>query len=106
MMSQFARFVRPGFYRIESSVYPSPGAAYTTAYQDPSSSNVVLVAVNPGSTQLTQVFRLQNRTMPATFTPYTTSGLKNCKKGDVVHVPGGSFTFTLEPFSVTTFVSN
>ena len=106
MMSQFSRFIRPGFYRVESSVYPSLGAASTTAYKDPASSKVVIVAVNPGSTGIEQVFRIQHRPMLTSLTPYTTSGSQNCRKGDPVGVANGSFTFTLEPFSITTFVLN
>lgn len=106
MMSQFSRFVRPGFYRVESSVYPTLGAASTTAYQDPASSKVIIVAVNTGSTQVEQVFRIQNGTKVASLTPYTTSGSKNCQKGNVFSVINGTFTYALEPSSVTTFVSH
>jgi len=106
MMSQFSRFVRPGFYRVESSVYPTLGAASTTAYQDPASSKVIIVAVNTGSTQVEQVFRIQNGTKVASLTPYTTSGSKNCQKGNVFSVTNGNFTYTMEPSSVTTFVSH
>jgi glucuronoarabinoxylan endo-1,4-beta-xylanase len=106
MMSQFARFVRPGYYRVESSVYPSLGSASTTAYKDPASSKVVVVAVNTGSTQVKQVFRMQQGTKVVSLTPYTTSGSKNCLRGDVFSVTSGTFTYTLEPSSVTTFLSN
>ena len=105
VMSQFSKFIRPGFYRVESSVYPPLGAADITAYKDPSSSKVVIVAVNTSSEQLEQVFRIQNGTT-ITFTPYTTSELKNCEKGDDFTVTGSGFTITLEPQSITTFVSN
>ena len=44
--------------------------------------------------------------MSTTFTPYTTSEIKNCEQGDAFDVTGDNFAFTLEPSSITTFVSN
>jgi len=106
VMSQFSKFIRPGFYRVESSVYPALGAASTTAYKDPSSSKIIIVAVNTGSTQLKQVFKIQDGAMTTILTPYTTSESKNCEEGSEVNVTDGSFTYTLESSSITTFVSN
>jgi glucuronoarabinoxylan endo-1,4-beta-xylanase len=106
VMSQFARFIRPGFYRVESSVDPSINDVDVTAYKDSSSSKVVIVAINSGDTQAEPVFGIQNGTGTTTFTPYTTSEFKNCEQGDDFVVTGENFTFTLEPSSITTFVSN
>ena len=110
VMSQFARFIRPGFYRVENRIYPPTGTSgntvTVTAYKDPSSSKVVIVAINSGSTQAETVFRISNGAMNTTYTPYTTSGSKNCEQGDTFDVNGDNFTFTLEPSSITTFVSN
>ena len=106
VMSQFARFIRPGFYRVESSIDPSINDVDVTAYKDTSSSKVVIVAINSGDTQAEPVFRIQNGTGTITFTPYTTSEFKNCEKGDDFVVTGDNFTLTLEPSSITTFVSN
>ena len=107
-MSQFARFIRPGFYRVESKVY-QPSILRNvdvTAYKDTSSSKVIVVAVNSDSTEAETVFRIQNGSMTTTFTPYTTSATKNCEQGNSFDVNGDSFTLTLEPSSITTFVSN
>jgi glucuronoarabinoxylan endo-1,4-beta-xylanase len=104
VMSQFARFIRPGFYRVESSIAPSN--IDITAYKDPSSSKVVIVAVNSGSNQAETVFRIQNGGSITTFTPYTTTETKNCEQGNEFYTTGDNFTFTLEPSSITTFVSN
>jgi glucuronoarabinoxylan endo-1,4-beta-xylanase len=106
VMSQFARFIRPGFYRVESSVTPSPSNINVTAYKDPLTSKVVIVAINSGTNQAETVFRIQNDGVIATFTPYTTTQTKNCEQGELFNVADGSFTFTLEPSSITTFVSN
>ena len=105
-MSQFARFIRPGFYRVESSIYPSLGGVDITAYKDPSSSKIVIVAINSNSSQTESSFRIKNGATTITFTPYTTSESKNCEKGNEINTAGDNFTFTLEPSSITTFVSN
>jgi O-glycosyl hydrolase len=67
---------------------------------------MVIVAVNSGSTEAETVLRIQNGTMAITYTPYTTSETKNCEKGNEFNVTDGNFTYTMEPQSITTFVSN
>ncbi|MDH7604112.1 MAG: FlgD immunoglobulin-like domain containing protein [Melioribacter sp.] len=104
VMSQFARFIRPGFYRVESSVAPAVSSVDVTAYKDPSSSKLIIVALNSSTNEIQNVFRIQNSNV-ISFTPYTTSEKKNCQKGNVINVVNGKFTFTLEPLSITTFVS-
>jgi glucuronoarabinoxylan endo-1,4-beta-xylanase len=107
VMSQFSKFIRPGYYRVESSLYP-PGTGSgvdVTAYKDPLSSKVVVVAINTGSTPAQCAFRLNNGAR-RTFTHYTTTQTKNCEQGTAFDVVGGTFTFTMEASSITTFVSN
>jgi len=108
VMSQFARFIRPNYYRVESNVFPpSVGSGVdVTAYKDPESSKIVIVALNTSSTPKEQVFRFQNNNLFTNFIPYTTSAAKNCEQGEEFTTSSGSFTFTLEPSSITTFVSN
>jgi glucuronoarabinoxylan endo-1,4-beta-xylanase len=107
VMSQFSKFIRPGYHRVESSIYPpvTGSGVDVTAYKDPLSSKVVVVAINTNSTQAQCAFRLNNGTR-RTFTPYTTSETKNCEQGKVFDVTDGSFTFTVEPSSIATFVQN
>jgi glucuronoarabinoxylan endo-1,4-beta-xylanase len=102
VMSQYAKFVRPGFYRVYSS-FSSTTNAYVTAYKRGSS--VVIVVVNMGSSSLNMSFSLLNGAV-STLTPYVTSGTKNCTQGSNISVSGGNFTTTLDASSVTTFVSN
>jgi len=106
IMSQFSRFIRPGFYRVQSSIVPSISKVDVTAYKDPLSSKAVIVAVNSGTAQAETVFRIQNENTLTTLTPYTTSESKNCEQGNAVSVTDGNFTFTMEPLSITTFVSD
>jgi glucuronoarabinoxylan endo-1,4-beta-xylanase len=107
VMSQFSKFIRPGYYRIGSSIYPPViGAGVdVTAYKDPLSSKVVVVAINSGATPAQCAFRLKKGAR-MTFTPYTTSETKNCEQGKVFDVTDGSFISTIEASSITTFVSN
>jgi glucuronoarabinoxylan endo-1,4-beta-xylanase len=105
LMSQFSRFIRPGFYRVESSVTPYASKVDITAYKDSGSSKIIIVAVNSGTTEAESVFRIQNG-FSTTFTPYTTSETRNCEKGNEFTISDGNFRFTMEPLSITTFVSD
>jgi glucuronoarabinoxylan endo-1,4-beta-xylanase len=102
VMSQFARFVRPGFYRISATASPLSNV-YVTAYRD--GAKVVIVALNIGSNAVTFPFILQGGAATS-FTPYVTSSTENCVQGNSIMVSSGSFTATLEASSITTFVSN
>jgi glucuronoarabinoxylan endo-1,4-beta-xylanase len=106
VMSQFARFIRPGYVRVESSVYPPTNDISFTAYKDSLSSKTVIVAINSGSDDAETIFEIQGGKMTTEFTPYTTSASKNCEQGNAFNVSGENFTYTLEPSSITTFVSN
>lgn len=107
VMSQFSKFIRPGYYRVESSIYPlvTGSGLDVTAYKDPLSSKIVVVAINSGSAPAQCAFRLNPGTR-RTLTPYTTSATKNCAQGEVFDVTDGSFIFTMEASSISTFVLN
>ena len=100
-MSQYARFVRPGFNRVATTANPQTNV-YVTAYRN--GDKLVAVVINNGSASINQVFAISNGTM-AGFSPYVTSQSKNCTRGSDVAVSNSRFTVTLEPYSVTTFVS-
>lgn len=103
VMSQFARFVRPGSVRLFSTDYGARSKVDVTAYR--SGYKTVLVAVNRNSSATTQTFTLWNGTV-GTFTPYVTSSSKNCEQQSGVSFKNGTFSYALEPLSVTTFVLN
>lgn len=103
VMSQFSRFVRPGYSRIYCNPFPQRNLSLT-AYKDSSSSKVVIVAINNSTSNLTQSFTLQNADAEK-FTSYVTTETKNCVQESDISVNGGNFTITLEPSSITTFVS-
>jgi glucuronoarabinoxylan endo-1,4-beta-xylanase len=103
VMSQFARFVRPGSFRLSSTDNSIRSRVDVTAYG--SGSKLVLVAVNRNSSATTQTFTLWNGTVGG-FTPYVTSKSKNCEQQSTISFKNGVFNYTLEPLSVTTFVLN
>jgi glucuronoarabinoxylan endo-1,4-beta-xylanase len=74
-----------------------------TAYRQ--GSKMVIVAINRNSTARNHTFVLWNGTK-GSFTPYTTSSTKNCEQQSAISFKNGTFDYTLEPLSVTTFVLN
>ncbi|MDZ7723881.1 MAG: FlgD immunoglobulin-like domain containing protein [candidate division KSB1 bacterium] len=104
VLSQFSRFIHPGFFRVEGDLAPVLRDVDVTAYKHPASSKMVIVAVNSASSEKENAFRFNNNIITTTFTPYTTSENKNCEQGNPVDVKDGLFKYTLEPQSITTFV--
>lgn len=104
-MSQFARFIRPGYQRVLSWV--PRGMVSMTAYK--SNSKVIVVALNSDTSSVEQTVTLQNLAAPmsvSALTPYVTSATKNCEAGTSVAVSKDSFTATLDASSITTFVGD
>ncbi len=104
VLSQFSKYIRPGSYRVQSSLAPNIGGVDMTAYKDPSSSKMIIVAINASEDDVENAFRV-NDMMTTTLIPYTTSDTKNCEQEDPVDVVDGLFTYHLAPTSITTFVS-
>ncbi len=104
VMSQFARFIRPGYFRIACPKSPQRNV-FTSAYKDSASSKVVIVAINTATQPKTQTFVFQNGHVEK-FTPYVTSKTKNCCREEEVFVSNDTLTVTLEDSSITTFVSS
>ncbi len=102
VISQYARFVRPGYYRVYATENPQPNV-YLTAYTG--NGKTVIVVVNMNSYPTLQPFSLMNSSV-ASFTPYVTSSTENRLQGNIVGVSNGSFTAALEASSITTYVSN
>jgi glucuronoarabinoxylan endo-1,4-beta-xylanase len=98
VFGQFAKFVRPGSVRVSTS-----GGSNISAYTN--AGKAIIVAINSGVGSVTQNFTFQNGTVTS-VTPIVTSGTKNMNQQTAVSVTNGSFSYTLEPKSVTTFVQN
>ena len=99
-MAQYSKFIRPGYVRANATYNPSPDV-YVSAYQG--DGHFVIVALNLGSSAVSQSFTIQNATVTA-FTPYQTSPVENIAQLDAVNVSNGSFTYSLPGQSITTFV--
>lgn len=101
VMSQFSKFVRPGYTRV--GVLPS-----TTSNVDISAyktdSTLVIVAVNRNTSETVLDFEIQNGIVDS-LTKYTTSGTKNIENGGKIGVTGGSLSTSLDAQSITTFTS-
>lgn len=102
VMSQYARFVRPGCFRISATANPQ-SLVDASAYRN--GSRVVIVVINRNSSAVSQTFAIENGAVAA-LTSYTTSSVKDCRQGDEIAVSNGRFGVTLDPSSVTTLVSN
>ncbi len=102
VMSQFARFIRPGYHRVFAPYNPQQNV-YVTAYEG--NGKTVIVILNMGAISTVQPVTLTNSKVTS-FTPYITSASQNCQQLSSVTVSSGKFTANLAPSSVTTFVSN
>lgn len=102
VMSQYARFVRPGYLRVSATEHPRRDV-FVTAYSG--DDRVVIVALNTGPRSADQTFVVPNAAIRS-FTPYVTSGSKNSVQEGDLNVSNGRFTTSLEPASITTFVSD
>jgi len=105
VMSQFSKYIRPGFYRVESKTSPLFSKVAVTAYKDPETSKTVIIAVNSNTDEVEQNFRIQGGELTTTYIPYTTSETKNIEQGGEVTVNTDNFKVTLDPLSITTFIS-
>ena len=100
-LGQFSRFVRPNYYRIGAN---NPGVAQISAYKDSLSPSFAIVAINSNtSASIVQTFGLTNFNA-SSVTPWITSASLSLAVQTPVGVTNSSFTYTLPPLSVVTFV--
>jgi len=100
VMSQFARFIRPGFFRVEATENPQV-KVFISAYKH--DSKVVVVVINLNSNPVNPTFEIKNGTV-TTGIPYVTSEEKNCVQGDDIPISNNLLNTALEQSSITTFV--
>lgn len=99
-IGNYSRFVRPGNYRID--VTNSSLVTMVSAYKDTNSGNFAIVALNPESYAVTQIFNLTNFTA-SSVTPWITSSNLSLASQSPVTVSNASFTYALPALSVVTF---
>ena len=102
VMAQFARWVRPGYTRVATTYNPSSNV-YAACFK--SGSKVVVIAVNTGTSTVSQTFAIGGGTAPTSVQPYRTSSSQDLATLSTISVSGGSFTNSLPGQSITTFVS-
>ena len=99
-LGNWSKFVRPGFRRIGATDKPTEGVLIE-AYRD--ATHIAVIAVNTGSTPVTQKFILDGTTF-GTLTPWVTSPDDNLAAKDPF-TADESFTYDLPASSVVTFVN-
>ena len=103
VMSQYARFVRPGYNMVAATTSPRTKVD-VSAYKN--GSKFVMIVLNRNSSSISQTFIIVQNSVVNSVTPYVTSSTQNCTQRNDVLLSSGSFTVTLDGSSVTTFVSN
>lgn len=102
IMSQYAKYVRPGYTRIAATEKPYSDV-YVTAYKN-SSGKLVVVAINTGTSQRSLQLNLSAGSV-ASFTKYRTSSANNNEYAGLYTVSNNTTTAFIDPGSVNTFVS-
>jgi glucuronoarabinoxylan endo-1,4-beta-xylanase len=100
IISQFARFIRPGAVRVAAGAN-SRAEVRVSAYKQ--GGKHVLVAINTGTLPVNQKFTLTGTTL-GNMVPYTTTSTKNVEQGAAITVSGNNFSHILPAGSVTTLV--
>jgi glucuronoarabinoxylan endo-1,4-beta-xylanase len=101
VMSQFAKFIRPGFVRVGATGNPTTGV-YVSAYRK---DKLVIVAINQGASPVDQIFSVSGASV-ASVTPWRTSSTLDMAQQPSIAVAANSFTATLPASSITTFVGD
>ncbi|HEY4184833.1 MAG TPA: hypothetical protein VGP07_07165 [Polyangia bacterium] len=96
----WSKFVRPGFQRIGATDHPT-GNVLIEAYRD--SSHLAVIAVNTGSTKVTQKFKIEGASF-GTLTPWVTSNGDSLASKSTID-GGDGFSYDLPANSVVTFVN-
>jgi glucuronoarabinoxylan endo-1,4-beta-xylanase len=98
-IGQFAKYVRPGMARIATTYNPTT-SVYVTAYRY---NGLVIVAINTGSSSVSQTFTISNYSGVTSLLANRTSSSENMASVTSATVSSGSFTYTLPAQSITTF---
>jgi glucuronoarabinoxylan endo-1,4-beta-xylanase len=102
ILGQFAKWIRPGANRVTADYNPAANV-YVTAYEVTGGTNLVIVALNMGNSQVIQQFNIVNGAVVMLEGYRTSSGESMADMGGYA-VSGGSFSAPLPAQSVTTFV--
>ena len=101
-LGNYARFVRPGWYRIEATPRPVSGV-YVSAYNDPVTGKFAVVIINDNDED-TPIDLVFDDFYAAELTPYRTSGTEDLAQLAPIQVGEEATIITLAPESVTTLI--
>ena len=104
VVGNWSKYVRSGRIRIGATSNPA-SRIYVTAFKDPSSGNIAIVAVNENSSSTTLTFSLGGFPTVASVTPTLTSGSADLVDQAPVNISDASFSYSLPGTSVVTFHS-
>ena len=99
-MGQFSKFIRPGYFRVQSSYQPNAGIILQ-AFKGPEQD--VIVVINKNTTVKSQTFNFSNENI-VSATKYVTSLTKKISNDGVITCTNNSFTDNLDAKSITTYV--
>ncbi len=102
IMSQYAKYVRPGYTRISATEKPYSDV-FVTAYKN-SSGKMVVVAINNGTLQRQITLQLSAGSA-SSFVKYRTSSSVNNQYAGQYTVTNSSTSAYIDPSSINTFVS-
>lgn len=100
VLSQFSRFVPPGYFRIGAA---NTGAAQISSFKGANGA-FTIVAVNGSSTDIAQMFAFTNCVVTNSVTPWLTASNVSLAVQTSITVANSAFTYTLPAMSVVTFV--
>jgi glucuronoarabinoxylan endo-1,4-beta-xylanase len=101
-IGHFARFIRPGFHRVDANPTPAPNT-YFSAYLSPDGKQLVCVAINDDAVERPIVIAAGGFN-GKTCVPVRTSNTETHTRLPKVDAVNGQFVVTTTPLSVTTFV--
>ncbi|MEU3167194.1 cellulose binding domain-containing protein [Streptosporangium sp. NPDC006930] len=101
MMAHFARFVRPGYVRVDATANPASNV-YVSAYRGGNST--VIVVVNKNTSAVSQQFTVSNATGSSSVSSWLTDASRTVAPQGTTTMSNGSLTVTLPARSMMTFV--
>ena len=102
----YFRFIRPGFVRVEGSLSDGEASGIRlSAFRDEARERLVVVAINPGSTQQQLDLSLLGETAATQFQVYQTTALFDFEDLGSVNLAGESPSVSLPAKSITTLAT-
>jgi glucuronoarabinoxylan endo-1,4-beta-xylanase len=101
-MAQYSQLVRPGWRVLNATASPASGV-YVTAFADPASRKLAIVAVNTNTAARTITLNLSGASKIQTLNLYRTSATEDMTPVGSVQVNSTSQVLDLAPSSISTF---